>query len=261
MRVFALSDIHVDHEANARWIANLSAADYTCDLLILAGDVTDTLRSLDWCLRILTTRFRTVLFVPGNHDLWVVREGPQKTSFQKFEEVAAVVESTGASMRPFHGDGVSIWPLLGWYDYSFGEPSEELKSIWMDYRACRWPNGFDVPRVAAHFVALNEEHVSQHEKHAAIHGSNKVITFSHFLPRIDLMPAYIPTRRQLLYPVLGAARLEQQLRQFNPSIHVYGHSHVNRNVMMDGVSYINNAFGYPYETRITAKRLLCVHEC
>ena len=28
---------------------------------------------------------------------------------------------------------------------------------------------------------------------------------------------------------------------------------------MDDVVYINNAFGYPDETRISAKELLCIH--
>jgi hypothetical protein len=30
---------------------------------------------------------------------------------------------------------------------------------------------------------------------------------------------------------------------------------------IDGVTYINNAFGYPNETAITAKRLMCIHQC
>ena len=30
--------------------------------------------------------------------------------------------------------------------------------------------------------------------------------------------------------------------------------------VIDGVRYVNNAFGYPGETRIAAKRLLCLHE-
>jgi|SRR5215212_1304431 len=101
MRVFAVSDLHIDYEANARWVAELSTADYQDDVLILAGDVTDTLRLLDWCLATLAKRFRKVLFVPGNHDLWVLREERVKTSFEKFEEVCAVVESTGASMQYF----------------------------------------------------------------------------------------------------------------------------------------------------------------
>jgi len=253
MRVFALSDLHIDYQVNAKWVADISAFDYRDDVLILAGDVTDKLRLLEWCLSTLAHRFRKVLFVPGNHDLWVVREGYEKTSLQKFQEVAAVVESSGPSMRPFREHGVSIIPLLSWYDYSFGEPSEELKTRWMDYHACRWPSGFGEKEIAAHFAALNNNH--------AVDAADMRITFSHFLPRIDVMPHYIPAAKRVLYPVLGTTQLDRQLRLLNPTIHIYGHSHVNRNVLIDGVCYINNAFGYPSETRITAKQLVCIHEC
>lgn len=41
---------------------------------------------------------------------------------------------------------------------------------------------------------------------------------------------------------------------------VYGHSHINRQVFKDNTMYINNAFGYPDETQITAKELKCVFE-
>lgn len=252
MRVFTLSDIHVDYDINAKWIANLSIAEYQDDVLILAGDATDTLQLLDWCLSTLAKRFKKVLFVPGNHELWVIREDRKKNSLQKFDDVCAVVESSGASMQAFHERGVSIIPLLAWYDYSFGEPSEELRSMWLDYHACRWPSGFTEKDIVAHFAAFNDKQVSL--------ASDKVITYSHFLPRIDLMPVFIPSAKKLLYPVLGCVQLERQLRRLNPNIHVYGHTHVNRHVKIDGVSYINNAYGYPSETSITSKRLMCIHE-
>lgn len=253
MRIFALSDIHIDYDANKKWIANVSTSDYRDDVLILAGDISDTLQLLDWCLTTLAARFKKVLFVPGNHDVWVIRDSREKNSLQKFKEVSAIVESSGASMQSFRESGVSIIPLLGWYDYSFGEPSEELKSMWMDYRACRWPNGFGVREITEYFTGLNCANRTA--------DNDKVITFSHFLPRIDVMPRFIPKEKQLLYPILGTIVLEQQLRQHKSSVHVYGHSHVNRNVTIDGVSYINNAFGNPQETRIASKRLLCIHEC
>jgi hypothetical protein len=182
----------------------------------------------------------------------VIREDREMNSLQKFDDVRAVVESSGASMRVFRERGVSIIPLLGWYDYSFGEPSEELRSMWMDYRACRWPRGYTEKDVAAHFAAFNDEQV-------CVEGDT-VITYSHFLPRIDLMPEFIPSAHKLLYPILGSTRLERQLRSLNSSIHVYGHSHVNRQVKIDGVSYINNAFGYPKETWVTSKSLMLIHE-
>jgi predicted phosphodiesterase len=252
MRLFALSDVHVDYKVNAEWIAGISATDYRDDILILAGDVAHTLGLLRWCLCTLVARFKKVLFVPGNHDLWVLKEGREKTSLQKFQDVLAVVASSGASMQSFCERGVSVVPLLGWYDYSFGDPGEELKSIWMDYEACRWPVGFGVKQIAAHFAALNATQ-------APVNGE-KVITFSHFLPRIDLMPRLIPKEVRRLYPVLGTTLLEDQLRRLNSTIHVYGHSHLNRKVTIDGVLYVNNAFGYPHETRIASKRLLCIHE-
>lgn len=253
MRVFAVSDIHIDYHVNAKWVADLSVSEYQDDVLILAGDVTDTRRLLEWCLNTLAKRFKKVLFVPGNHDLWVIREDPRMNSLEKFEIVSTMVEASGASMEPFREHGLSIIPLLAWYDYSFGDPSDELRSVWMDYRACRWPIGFTEKDVALHFAALN--------KRPAAHAGDTVISFSHFLPRIDVMPMFIPSASRILYPILGSAELDRQVRRLGSTMHVYGHSHVNRKVKIDGVTYINNAFGYPAETRITSKRLMCIHEC
>ena len=74
MRIFALSDIHVDYEMNARWLADLSIGEYRQDVLILAGDISDSLERIDWALSTLTARFRRVMYVPGNHELWVIRD-------------------------------------------------------------------------------------------------------------------------------------------------------------------------------------------
>jgi Icc-related predicted phosphoesterase len=256
MRVFAVSDLHVDYPANAQWVAELSISEYRDDIMIVAGDISNSLPRLERTLSTLAARFRRVLYVPGNHELWVTGDedgkSSGKTSLTKFEQVCAVAEEAGASMRRYDRDGLSIVPLLGWYDYSFGQPSQLLLDSWMDYRACRWPRDFAPPDVAAHFEKLNDT--------TAAAGDAHVITFSHFLPRIDVMPEFIPQEKRLVYPVLGAARLDEQVRKLRPKMHVYGHSHVNRRVDIDGVTYINNAFGYPHETRITAKQLLCIHE-
>jgi Icc-related predicted phosphoesterase len=75
-----------------------------------------------------------------------------------------------------------------------------------------------------------------------------------------VMPAYIPAERRMLYPVLGSTRIEDQIRVLQPDIHVYGHSHVNRRVRLDGIDYVNNALGYPQETRIAARELVCIHD-
>jgi len=252
MRVFAVSDLHVDYAINARWVDELSTFDYRDDVLILAGDVTHHLSQLAACLSAFVARFSKVLFVPGNHDLWIIGEGPNKTSLQKFAEVAAIVAASGASMQPFHRGGVTIAPLLGWYDYSFGEPGDELREMWMDYHACRWPVGFGPEQVATHFTSLNHQRPSDM--------ATRVITFSHFMPRLDLLPAFIPRKHRVLDPVLGSTRLESALRVLRSTLHVYGHSHINRRISLDGVTYVNNALGYPGEAGMTTRELLCVAE-
>jgi predicted phosphodiesterase len=251
VRIFAISDIHIDYEMNARWLAELSTSDYREDVLILAGDISDSLERVMWALSTLVARFRRVMYVPGNHELWVIRDAKHYTSLEKFENLRAVVEQSGASMQPQALDRVVIVPLQGWYDYSFGPPGEALLERWMDFQACRWPAHFEMQDVATYFLALNQAPPPVHEA--------TLISFSHFLPRIDLMPSYIPQAKRMLYPVLGSTRLEEQLRAMRSSIHVYGHSHVNRQITIDDVTYINNAFGYPDETRISAKELLCIH--
>src|SRR5438309_8459612 len=57
-------------------------------------------------------------------------------------------------------------------------------------------------RSAARFTALNDERNSM--------AGNKVITYSHFLPRIDLMPEFIPSAHRIMYPVLGSVQLEDR---------------------------------------------------
>lgn len=253
MRVFALSDVHVDYDENARWVSGLSTSDYRDDLLVLAGDLTDRLSLLETSLRAFAARFRRVLFLPGNHELWVVRDGRDGDSFAKFETVRRVAAQCGVETGPLREGAIAIRPLQGWYDGSFGTPSATLRTMWTDYRACRWPDGFDDARIAARFDALNDAD----EDFAA--DAPVRISCSHFLPRADLLPGFVPDSVRMLLPVLGASRIDARLRRWGASLHVYGHSHLNRDVRLDGVRYVNSAFGYPGETRISARALKCIH--
>lgn len=251
-RIFAISDLHVDYRQNGQWLADLSRNDFTDDVLILAGDISDNLDRIERSITVCAERFAMVLYVPGNHDLWVLRDRDIKSSFDKFDRVCTAVERGGGSMRTYTTGTTAIVPLLGWYDYSFGEPSEELRRRWMDYRACRWPEDITQKDVTAHFIAMNEPVEKPQQP--------LVITFSHFMPRFDLMPSFAPDKAKFLFPILGTATLDAQIRRAGSSIHIYGHSHVNRRAFRDGILYINNAFGYPREGRFTSKKLLCVHE-
>lgn len=251
MKIYTVSDIHIDYSENKNWLFNISESDYKEDILILAGDITDILVSITQAFELLRSRFRDVFYVPGNHDLWVHRN-KIKDSLESFGIIKAIADDYGVKTGPVHYEEFSIIPLYGWFDFSFGFPTQELYQGWYDFTACKWPEGYSEGDVTNYFISLNEDFIENMGRY--------VISFSHFLPRIDLMPRYIPASFRWIYPVLGTSLLEQQIRRLGSHIHVYGHSHLNRRVMKDNILYINNAYGYPSETRITAKQLLCIHE-
>lgn len=253
LKVFAVSDIHVDFEENLRWFNNLSRFDYQNDILILAGDVTDIIPLFQKILRSLRKSFLEVLFIPGNHDLWVQRS-PVGHSLEKLQLIKIITADCGIRMEPLYLPSLSIIPLFSWYDYSFEQPSKEIFKIWADYAACKWPENYDEKSITQHFIAMNESFLS------ANNAGQYVISFSHFLPRIDVMPRYIPYDKRSLYSVFGTTLLEKQIRKLGSKIHVYGHSHVNNQITKDNTLYVNNAFGYPYETFITAKKLKMIFE-
>ena len=250
MRVFAVSDLHLDYAANQEWLEQLPRHDYNDDVLILAGDVSDRLARVDHAFKTVARCFSTVLYVPGNHDLWIHRE-PMQNSFEKLDAVLTAAREHGIRTDIFRKDELAIVPLLGWYDYSFGPADGRLKASWVDYRACRWP-GYDDATLTHFFTASNPV------QSPLLSGAQRIISFSHFLPRIDLMPERIPDKHRKIYPVLGTTILDAQLRALGSTTHVYGHSHVNRRVTLDSVTYINNALGYPSEAHFTARQLVQV---
>lgn len=248
MRIFVGSDFHVDHKENLVWIEQLSSQDFKQDLLLLVGDVANELPLFTHVMTLLSQRFFKVLYVPGNHDLWVKRS-EAGSSFGKLEAIKALCRDLNIGMQPFARGDTVIVPLNGWYDYSFGHPGQMLRNAWMDYRRCDW-EGLSDSEISTIFDDGNIIPDTT--------GFKSIISFSHFLPRLDLMPARLPEKYHFLFPVLGTTKLEAHIRALGSNLHFYGHSHLNRRVVLDGVTYINNAFGYPSERDIAARTIMHV---
>ena len=251
MRLFALSDIHVDFEENWTFIEELSEYDYKNDVLILAGDVAHSTSLIKKTFEALKKRFLEVIYVPGNHDLWVNHK-EDETSLDKFKTVNKIATKNGVRLDPVKFGSLTVLPLFGWYDYSFGQPVEELKRSWVDYVACKWPESWDEAKITQHFTSMNEKHLDIKNK--------IIVSFSHFLPRVDILPSEIPPIHRKLFPVFGTSILDKQIRTLGSNIHIYGHHHLNLQVSTNNTVYINNALGYPYENNISSRKLLCILE-
>jgi predicted phosphodiesterase len=263
MRVFAISDVHADFRDNLQQLAQLSTQSYRDDALIVAGDVSHDLAVLRQTLGIFLERFRHVFFVPGNHELWI-RADEHRNSVEKFRDVLRLCESLGVHTGPevigLGQERVRIVPLFSWYARP-GEGGDSLyrergteeagESVWADDYLVKWPESESF-RPVQFFLEMNGPRVSA--EHAV-----STISFSHFLPRQDLMfavageapqPGPDPPRGVFNFSsVAGSTLIEQQIRRLGSRVHVYGHQHRNRCRCYDGIWYISNCLGYPEERR------------
>ena len=237
MRVFATSDLHTDIKENWRLIQHLSDVSYQEDTLIVAGDIADRLDIIKNTLSLLSNKFQHVFYIPGNHELWVRHDDCD--SVEKLHRVLELCDELGVQTRPASVYGLWIVPLFSWYDSSFATSDAEMDSElmgWADFYFCKWPE--EIQSVSEFFLKLNESRLEHR---------GPAISFSHFLPRRDLLPAREYLKFKGLPYVAGCLSLEDQIRTLKSTIHVFGHSHIGCDLVVDGVRYVQNSLRYPRE--------------
>ena len=233
MRLFATSDLHTDYKENFRWLEELSDTEYRDDTLIVAGDVSDRVEIVRETLLLLRSKFRQLLFTPGNHELWV--RSAEIDSIEKFQLILDLCDELDIATKPLRLGDVWVVPLFSWYDGVF-EP--EMRA-WADFQLCKWPE--DVAPLSDYFLRLNEPYLKTHDA--------PVISFSHFIPRSDLLPPKEYLRISWLANVSICAALDKQIRQLNSTVHICGHTHTTFDQVIDDVRYVQNAVRYPKERR------------
>ncbi|HEX7331909.1 MAG TPA: metallophosphoesterase [Pyrinomonadaceae bacterium] len=246
MRVFAISDLHTDFAANWNALQKISSGDYKQDALIIAGDIADSLAVISRTLVLLRSRFARVFYVTGNHELWVRMDNCH--SVEKLNRILALCDNLGVETKPARVETFWIVPLFSWYDSAYDEDGSadtlELEG-WGDYHFCRWP--LEIKSVSDYLLNLNTPHIKVYDA--------PVISFSHFLPRRDLLP---PTRKlkfKGLPRVAGSTAIDYQVRALKSGVHVFGHSHINCDRVIDGIRYVQNKMGYPRERVFSRLRL------
>lgn len=237
MRIFAVSDLHTDFKANRQLLDELTRAGYGRDALLVAGDIADRLEVVEETLALLVSRFARVFYTPGNHETWVRSDA--NDSVEKLGKVIALSERLGVQTGPAKAGDVWVVPLFSWYEPQFDADARDERELegWADFYFCKWPPG--MASVSEYFRGLNAGRLGRYE--------GEVITLSHFLPRRDLLPPADDLRFKSLPKVSGSAWLEAQLRTLNPKVHVFGHTHINCDRVIEGVRYVQNALRYPRE--------------
>lgn len=259
MKLYALSDIHLRHEANRHALAALSP--HREDWLILAGDVGEQDSLLHYALGILTDRFARVLWVPGNHDLWTLPRpatagqpapAPLRGEALYLHQVEicrqyGVLTPEDPFVRwPGPGSPCLLAPLFLLYDYSFrpeGIPEDEVLAWSAEHdilcadEALLHPDPY--PSRSAWCAARCEATARRLEE--ASRGESLVL-ISHWPLRYDLVR--LP-RVPRFSPWCGTRRSQDWHRRFNAEVVVYGHLHVRGTHYRDGVRFEEVSLGYP----------------
>ncbi|KAA2267016.1 metallophosphoesterase [Solihabitans fulvus] len=255
-RLLATSDIHVAYAENKKIVQNMRP-DSSDDWLIVAGDVSETMAEIEWALGLLAERFAKVIWAPGNHELWTPKNDPvQLRGEQRYMHMVQLCRRLGVLTPedPFavwEGDGgpVTIAPLFLLYDYSFRPEGTTNKEESLAY---------------AHStgVVCTDEYMLHPDPYPSIeawcwarieHTQRLLEARDPDLPTvlINHWPMVREPTRILRYPEFaqwcGTELSADWHLKYNAVASVYGHLHIPRSTVYDGVRFEEVSVGYPRE--------------
>ncbi len=255
-RLLAVSDLHVSYPRNRQWVQDLPPG-APGDWLLVAGDVGEKMADIEWVLRTLRGRFGTVVWVPGNHDLWSHPRDPVTLRGEaRYRHLVSLCRSLGVTTPEdpypvWEGSGgpAVIVPLFLLYDYTFRPDGARTKDegLALAYRA-------GVVGTDERFLHPDPYPSREAWCHARIEAT---------LPRLAGLDPALPTvlvshfpltrepTRILRYPVFaqwcGTERTADWHLRFRATTVVYGHLHIPRTTWQDGVRFVEVSLGYPRE--------------
>jgi predicted phosphodiesterase len=262
MRIWAISDLHVAIAQNRHLVEGLPA--HQEDWLVLAGDVAEKPEDLAEVLDLLRPRFKQLVWVPGNHELWTL-PGAQDAHLQgeaRYRFLVDLCQARGVLTPedPYpvvpvpHEDGtLRHWllaPLFVGYDYSFAPdgmgPSEAIAWAGQEGVQCadeHLLHHAPYPSRQAWCAARCEWTERRLASATAVHGG-PVMLVNHYPLRRDLaqLPA-IP--RFAIW--CGTRRTHDWPQRFGASVVVSGHLHLRATRIIDGVRFEEVSLGYPRE--------------
>lgn len=253
MKLWAISDLHLGHDVNKEAVASLPH--FPEDWLILAGDTGDTLEHLQWALAVLGKKFRQLIWVPGNHDLWCVAPANgSPRGVQRYEAMVAMCRNRGVltpeDPYPLFNDGFKdlyLVPLFLLYDYSFApearSPEEAIAWAMESGIICadeRYLHADPFPS-RAHWCQARcdeaERRLLEVEK-----SGHPTVLINHFPLRRDL--AVLPRVPRFLV-WCGTRITEDWHVRFRAEVVVSGHLHIRTTRWRDGARCEEVSLGYP----------------
>jgi 3',5'-cyclic AMP phosphodiesterase CpdA len=261
-KLLAISDLHVAYSENREIVERLRP-ESDGDWLLVAGDVAERADDVEWALGTLRERFSTVVWAPGNHELWTHNQDPnQMRGEERYQHLVRMCQGLGVLTPedPYPiwtgpGGPILVAPLFLLYDYTFRPDGAATKEEAL-------AKAYEVGVVCTDEMVL---HPDPYPSRDAWCRARVEMTARRLAARDPDVPTVLvnhfplvrePTRI-LRYPEFaqwcGTELTADWHVRFNAVAVVYGHLHIPRTTWYDGVRFEEVSVGYPREWRRRGK--------
>ncbi|WP_370452352.1 metallophosphoesterase [Dietzia sp. ANT_WB102] len=251
----AVSDLHVGHRGNGHVVDEIHPT-HPGDWLIVAGDVAEKIDQVVSALERLAARFERVIWAPGNHELWIGRDDEGMTSTTKYDRLVEACRAVGVDTPEdeyplWTGPGGPAWvvPMFLFYDYSWtpvaGQSRAEALAGARQRRVVASDEFLIDPAPYGDAVAwCRERLVSTTTRLARLDPAHPTVLVNHW-------PLLRDPTRVLHHPDFalwcGTDQTADWHRRYRATACVYGHLHIPRTSIHDGVRFEEVSLGYPRE--------------
>ncbi|WP_030900519.1 metallophosphoesterase family protein [Streptomyces sp. NRRL F-5126] len=255
-RLLAISDLHAAHAANKEIIDGLRPTS-DGDWLLVAGDVGEVSTDIERTLTLLAERFATVVWVPGNHELWTHPSDPLTLrGDHRYRHLVSFCRGLGivTPEDPYPvwrgaGGPAIVAPLFLLYDYTFHAPGTSSKE-----ESLRTAHEAGVVCTDEYLL-----HPDPYESRDAWCRARVEATRA----RLDACDPELPTVLVSHWPLVreptdimyhpefaqwcGTVATADWHVRYRAAAAVYGHLHIPRTTSYDGVPFVEVSVGYPRE--------------
>jgi 3',5'-cyclic AMP phosphodiesterase CpdA len=255
-KLLAISDLHVGYAENRQIVERLTP-DSDQDWLLIAGDLGEMFMDIGWALSVLRARFATVVWAPGNHELWTPKADPVQLRGQaRYQALVAMCRKLGVLTPedPFAvwrgpGGPVTVVPMFLLYDYTFrpaGYPTREAALA----------RAYEVGVVCSDEFLLHPDPYPSRQawcQERVAFTEQRLTELDPDLPTVlvNHFPLIREPTQVLRYPEFAQWCGTESTADWHVRYHavavVYGHLHIPRTIVADGVPFEEVSLGYPRE--------------
>lgn len=241
-----VSDLHVEY-----WPKPVDwEAARVNDVVIVAGDVADTLEETVKELERLAKAYKTVLYIDGNHEFCekLYHGGEEAADFDDRVRLAIASLTNVHFLKdgPVIIDGTAIVGRNGHWDYKAldGIPVEEAEAAVASKLRISVKDAAIFSKQARQDVDDLKAEVRRLNADPEVHS---ILVVTHTMPAKELLPANIPDM-PAFFSNLANSEMAEVLKedtQGKISTWVFGHWHRAKEDTVNGIHYISNPRGTP----------------